>query len=42
MVNSEEHDGRVIRLLRNDAERRNYIKNYMKEYGAKKAGETGI
>ena len=42
MVNSEEHDDRVIRLLRNDAERRNYIRNYMKEYRAKKKEETGI
>ena len=36
MVYSEEHEDRVIRLLRNDAERRNYIQNYMKEYRAKK------
>ena len=42
MVNSEEHDDRVIRLLRNDAGRRNYIRNYMKEYRAKKKEETGI
>ena len=42
MVNSEEHDDRVKRLLRNDAGRRNYIRNYMKEYRAKKKEETGI
>ena len=42
MVNSEEHDTRVIRLLRKDADRRNYIRKYMKEYRANKKEVTGI
>lgn len=38
----EQHDERVIRLLKNDAQRRKYIKEYMKEYRAKKKLETGV
>ena len=41
MTFSEEHNERVIRLLKNDAERRNYIREYMKEYRRKKKEETG-
>jgi hypothetical protein len=41
MTNQEQHDKRVIRLLRKDAERRKYIKEYMKEYRANKKLETG-
>ena len=37
----EEHAERVIRLLRKDAERRKYIKTYMKEHRANKKLETG-
>ena len=37
----EHHAERVIRLLRKDADRRKYIKQYMKEYRAKKKVETG-
>ena len=41
MTFSEEHNERVIRLLKNDAERRNYIREYMKEYRRNKKEETG-
>ena len=36
-----EHDERILRLLKKDAERRTYIRDYMKEYRAKKKAETG-
>ena len=36
-----EHNERVLRLLKNDAERRNYIRVYMREY-RKKQAENGI
>ena len=42
MTFSEEHNERIIRLLKHDAERRNYIKNYMKDYRRKKKEETGV
>ena len=42
MTIQEEHDKRVVRLLRKDAERRKYIRGYMKEYRAKIKAETGI
>ena len=41
MANQEEHTERIVRLLRKDANRRKYIKDYMKEYRAKKKLETG-
>lgn len=41
MTNKEQHDERVIRLLKKDAERRKYIREYMKEYRHKKKEETG-
>ncbi len=41
MTNQEQHDERIIRLLKKDAERRKYIRGYMKEYRAKKKLETG-
>ena len=37
----EEHNNRIIRLLKNDAERRKNIREYMKEYRRKKKEETG-
>ena len=42
MTIHEEHDDRIVRLLRKDAERRKYIREYMKEYRAKTKAETGI
>ena len=41
MTFSEEHTVRVVRLLKKDAERRKYVKEYMQEYRAKKKLETG-
>ena len=41
MTIQDEHTDRIIRLLKKDAERRNYIRDYMKEYRAKKKSETG-
>ena len=41
MTIQEEHDERIVRLLRKDAERRMYIRGYMKEYRAKMKAETG-
>ena len=41
MTIHEEHDDRIVRLLRKDAERRKYIREYMKEYRMKKKEETG-
>ena len=41
MTNIENHDERIVRLLKKDAVRRKYIKEYMKEYRAKKKVETG-
>ena len=41
MTIEEQHADRVVRLLRKDAERRKYIKEYMKENRAKKKLETG-
>jgi len=41
MTIQDEHTDRIIRLLKKDAERRNYIRDYMKEYRAKKKLETG-
>ena len=38
---SEEQNKKVIKLLRQDAERRVYIRDYMKEYRNKKKNETG-
>jgi len=42
MNSSEEHNERIVRLLKKDAERRAYIREYMKEYRQKKKEETGI
>ena len=42
MTIQEEHKDRIVRLLRKDAERRRYIRVYMKEYRAKLKEETGI
>ena len=36
MTIHEEHDDIIVRLLRKDAERRKYIREYMKEYRMKK------
>ena len=36
-----EHNERVVRLLKNDAEKRNYIRVYMRQY-RKKQAENGI
>ena len=41
MAIQDQHTERLIRLLRKDADRRKYIKEYMKEYRAKKKLETG-
>ena len=41
MTIEEQHYDRVVRLLKKDAERRKYIKEYMKEYREKKKLETG-
>ena len=41
MTFSQEQQDRIITLLRNDASRRAYIKDYMKEYRKKKKEETG-
>ena len=41
MTIQDEHAERIIRLLKKDAVRRSYIKEYMKEYRAKKKLETG-
>lgn len=40
-MTGENHDERVIRLLKKDANRRNYIREYMKEYRKNKKEETG-
>ena len=40
-MNSDEHNKRIIRLLKNDADRRDYIRNYMKKYRENKKIETG-
>ena len=37
MVIQDQHTERLRRLLRKDADRRKYIKEYMKEYRAKKS-----
>ena len=42
MTIQEEQSDRIVRLLRKDAERRTYIRGYMKEYRAKLKAETGI
>ena len=42
MTIQEEHNDRIVRLLRKDAVRRTYIRVYMKEYRAKLKAETGI
>ena len=39
-MGKSEHNERVVRLLKNDAERRNYIREYMREY-RKKQAESG-
>ena len=41
MSKQVEHNERIIKLLKKDAERRNYIRDYMKEYRQKKKAETG-
>ena len=41
MTIQDEHAERVLRLLRKDADRRQYIRGYMKEYRANKKAETG-
>ena len=42
MTFMDEHQERIVRLLKHDAERRNYIREYMKEYRRKKKEETGV
>ena len=42
MTFSQEQNEKIIKLLRNDATRRVYIKDYMKEYRKKKKEETGV
>ena len=42
MTFSQEQNEKIIKLLRNDATRRVYIKDYMKEYRKKKKAETGV
>ena len=37
----EDHNERIVRLLKKDAERRNYIKEYMRNY-RKNNAENGI
>ena len=41
MNTSENHNDRITRLLKKDADRRTYIREYMKEYRRKKKEETG-
>ena len=41
MTFSEEHNERILRLLKKDADRRNYMREYQKEYRRKKKVETG-
>jgi hypothetical protein len=41
MTFQEKQNERILRLLKKDAERRKYIRDYMKEYRAKKKEETG-
>ena len=41
MTFSQEQQEKVVRLLRKDASRRVYIRDYMKEYRRKKKEETG-
>ena len=38
----DSHNDRIVRLLKNDASKRAYLKEYMKEYRRKKKEETGI
>ena len=42
MTFSQEQQDKIIKLLKNDATRRVYIKDYMKEYRKKKKAETGV
>ena len=37
----ENHNDRITRLLKKDADRRKYLREYMKEYRMKKKAETG-
>ena len=37
----ENHNDRITRLLKKDADRRKYLREYMKEYRLKKKAETG-
>ena len=41
MTFSQEQQDKIITLLKNDASRRVYIRDYMKEYRKKKKEETG-
>ena len=41
MAIQDEHTERIIRLLKKDAGRRTYIREYMKEHRAKKKLATG-
>ena len=42
MTFSYNQQDKIIKLLRNDATRRVYIRDYMKEYRRKKKEETGV
>jgi len=42
MTFSQEQQDKIIKLLKNDATRRVYIKDYMKEYRKKKNSETAV
>ena len=42
MTISETHNDKIVRLLKKDAMRRKYVREYMKEYRRKKKEETGI
>ena len=42
MTFSHEQEEKIVKLLRKDASRRTYIRDYMKEYRAKKKLETGV
>ena len=42
MTFADDHKERIVRLLKHDAERRNYTREYMKEYLRKKKEETGV